>query len=129
MKTRQVVGVLADCDAGFRRQGRQEQPAHAAHRAELSRRAARRRLLRRRLIHHDRRHRLVPRWVPASDAAPCRLPSRLRYRAMLERLLVVAGHDESWSHLEVIDIDSDGEIDCLRIHLTNGDTMIWELGR
>jgi hypothetical protein len=42
---------------------------------------------------------------------------------------MIAGHDESWWQIEVIDVDSDGEIDLLRIRFINGDTMTWETGR
>ena len=45
---------------------------------------------------------------------------------------MIAGDDESWWQIEVIDVDSDGEIDLVRIHLVNlinGDTMVWEIGR
>ena len=40
---------------------------------------------------------------------------------------MTAGVDESWWHIEGIDVDSDGEIDLVRIHLVNlinGDTMV-----
>jgi hypothetical protein len=62
-----------------------------------------------------------------SGAVPAPIPIRLP--RLLERLLMIAGDDESWWHIEVIDVDSDGEIDLLRIHLINGDTMVWEIGR
>ena len=64
-----------------------------------------------------------------SGAVPAPIPIRLP--RLLERLLMIAGDDESWWQIEVIDVDSDGEIDLLRIHLVNinGDTMVWEIGR
>jgi cyanophycinase len=62
-----------------------------------------------------------------SGAVPAPIPIRLP--RLLERLLMIAGDGESWWQIEVIDVDSDGEIDLLRIHLINGDTMIWEIGR
>jgi cyanophycinase len=62
-----------------------------------------------------------------SGAVPAPIPIRLP--RLLERLLMIAGDDESWWQIEVIDVDSDGEIDLLRIHLINGDTMVWEIGR
>jgi len=40
-----------------------------------------------------------------------------------------AGVDESWWQIEAIDVDADGDIDLLRIHLINGDTMVWEIRR
>jgi cyanophycinase len=61
-----------------------------------------------------------------SGAVPAPIPIRL---PLLERLLMIAGDDESWWQIEVIDVDSDGEIDLLRIHLINGDTMVWAIGR
>ena len=42
---------------------------------------------------------------------------------------MTAGDDENWWRIEVIDVDSDGEIDLLRIHLINGHTMVWEIVR
>jgi hypothetical protein len=48
-------------------------------------------------------------------------------RLLLERLLMIAGDDESWWRIEVIDADSDGDIDQLRIHLINGNTIVWEI--
>ena len=48
--------------------------------------------------------------------------------ALLERLLMIAGDDESWWQIEVIDVDSDGDFDLVRIHLVNGDTKVWEIG-
>ena len=45
---------------------------------------------------------------------------------------MMAGDDESWWQMEAIDVDADGEIDLLRIHLVSlisGDTMVWEIGR
>ena len=50
---------------------------------------------------------------------------------MVERLLLVAGYGESWWQLEAVDVDSDGEIDLLRIHLVNlinGDTFLKQIG-
>ncbi len=46
---------------------------------------------------------------------------------LLERLVTIAGAVESWSHIEFMDIDSDGEIDFLRIHLINGDAIVWAI--
>jgi cyanophycinase len=62
-------------------------------------------------------------------AVPVSIP--LGLPRLLERLLMLAGDDESWRQIEVIDLDSDGEIDLLRVHLVsiNGDTMVWEIGR
>ena len=62
-----------------------------------------------------------------SGAVPASIPIRLP--RLVERLLLVAGDDESWWQIEVIDVDSDGEIDLVRIHLINGDTMVWEIVR
>ena len=65
-----------------------------------------------------------------SGAVPASIP--LGLPRLVERLLMIAGDDESWWQIEVIDVDSDGEIDLLRIHLVdliNGDTMVWEIGR
>ena len=59
-----------------------------------------------------------------SGAAPAQIPIRLP--RLLERLLTMADDDDAWWHLEVIDADLDGEIDTLRIHLINGDTIVWE---
>ena len=60
-------------------------------------------------------------------AVPAPIPIGLP--RLLEHLLMIAGGDESWWHIEVIDVDADGEIDLLRIHLINGDTIVWEIGR
>ena len=68
---------------------------------------------------------------PGQGAAPAPIPIGLP-RLLLERLLMITGDDESWWQIEAIDVDSDGEIDLLRIHLVNpisGDTMVWEIGR
>ena len=46
---------------------------------------------------------------------------------LLEYLLMIAGDHDRWLHFEVIDLDLDGEIDFLRIHLLNGDTVVWEV--
>jgi cyanophycinase len=65
-----------------------------------------------------------------SDAVAASIP--LGLPRLLERLLMIAGDDERWWRIEVIDVDSDGEIDLVRIHLVNlinGDTMVWEIGR
>ena len=61
-----------------------------------------------------------------SGAVPAPIPIRLP--RLLERLLMIAGDDERWWQIEVIDVDADGEIDLLRIHMINGDTMVWEIG-
>jgi cyanophycinase len=64
------------------------------------------------------------------SAVPAGIPIRLLLQ--LERLLMLAGDDERWSQIELIDVDSDGDIDLLRIHLVNllsGDTMVWEIRR
>jgi cyanophycinase len=64
-----------------------------------------------------------------SGSVPAPVPIRLL--RLLERLLMIAGDHESWWQIEAIDVDSDGEIDLLRIHLVNinGDTMVWEIER
>ena len=64
----------------------------------------------------------------SAASAPAPIPISLP--RLLERLLMIAGDDERWWQIEVIDVDSDGEIDLLRIHLINlinGDTMVWEI--
>ena len=63
----------------------------------------------------------------AAIAPPAPIPITLP--RLLERLLMIAGDDESWRQIEVVDVDSDGEADLLRIHLINGDTIVWEIGR
>jgi hypothetical protein len=65
-----------------------------------------------------------------SGTVPAPIPDKLPQ--LLELLLMIAGDDKSWWHIEVIDADSDGEIDLVRIHLvnlTNGETILWEIGR
>ena len=59
-----------------------------------------------------------------NDVVP--LPIPITLPRLLERLLMTAGDDQSWWQIEVIDLDSDGEIDLLRVHLFNGDTIVWE---
>lgn len=64
-----------------------------------------------------------------SDAVPASIP--LGPPHLVERLLLVAGYGESWWQLEAVDVDSDGEIDLLRIHLVNlinGDTFLKQIG-
>ncbi len=61
-----------------------------------------------------------------SGAVPAPSPIKLP-RLLLERLLMIAGDNESWWRIEVIDADSDGDIDLLRIHLINGNTIVWEI--
>jgi cyanophycinase len=64
-----------------------------------------------------------------SGAVPAPMPIWLP--RLLERLLMIAGDDESRWRIEVIDVDSDGEMDLVRIHLVNlinGDTTVWEIG-
>jgi cyanophycinase len=58
-------------------------------------------------------------------------PASIALQPLLERLLMTAASDQSSWQIEVVDVDSDGEIDVVRIHLINinGDTMIWEIGR
>jgi cyanophycinase len=63
----------------------------------------------------------------SGGAVPAPIPIGLP--RLLERLLMIAGDDESWWQIEVIDVDSDGEIDLLRLHLINGDTIVWEIWR
>ena len=85
--------------------------------------------------------------VPPADSSRLAAPSRTTVKTgdergtvapsipfglsrLVERLLMIAGVDESWRHIEVIDIDSDGEIDLVRIHLVNlinDHTMVWEI--
>jgi cyanophycinase len=65
-----------------------------------------------------------------SDAVPASIPIGLQ--RLVERVLMTVGADESWWQIEVIDVDSDGDIDLVRIHLVNlinGDTRVWEIGR
>jgi cyanophycinase len=59
--------------------------------------------------------------VNGNDAVPA--PGPLRLPRLLERFLMIAGEDGSWSEIEAVDFDSDGDIDLLRIHFINGDTM------
>jgi cyanophycinase len=59
--------------------------------------------------------------VPASIA--------LGLPRLVERLLMMAGAGETWWQIELVDVDSDGEIDLLRIHLINGDTIDWQVRR
>jgi cyanophycinase len=54
-------------------------------------------------------------------------PMPIELPRLLERLLMIAGDDRNWSQIEVIDLDLDGEIDLVRIHLSNGETMVWEI--
>jgi hypothetical protein len=63
---------------------------------------------------------------PGSGTVP---PIPIKLPQLLERLLMIAGVDESWWQIEVIDVDWDGKIDLLRIHLINGDAMVWEIVR
>jgi cyanophycinase len=51
------------------------------------------------------------------SAVPAPIPIKLP--RLLEHLLMIAGADESWWQIEVIDVDADGEVDLLRIHLVN----------
>ena len=53
-------------------------------------------------------------------------PRPIALPRMLAPLLAIAADDESWWQIEMVDVDSDGEIDLLRIHLTNGDTVVVE---
>jgi hypothetical protein len=56
-------------------------------------------------------------------------PSPTKLPRLLERLLMVIGDGGTWSEIETIDVDGDGEIDLLRVHLINGDTIVWEIRR
>jgi len=70
--------------------------------------------------------------VPADQtrsSAASAPPIPLELSRLVERLLMNAGVDESWWQIEAIDVDADGDIDLLRIHLINGDTMVWEIRR
>jgi hypothetical protein len=60
-------------------------------------------------------------------AVPASIP--LGLPRLVELLLMTAGDDASWWQIEVFDVDSDGEIDLLRIHLLNGDTVVWQMRR
>jgi cyanophycinase len=64
-------------------------------------------------------------WRLAAPSIP------LGLQRLVERVLMTVGAEESWWQIEVIDADSDGEIDLVRIHLVNpinGDTRVWEIG-
>jgi cyanophycinase len=62
---------------------------------------------------------------PGTGSVPAPIPSTLA--RLIDRLLMVAGVDESWDQIEVVDVDSDGAIDLVRIHLISGDTVVWEV--
>jgi len=69
---------------------------------------------------------------PGNGSGAVTAPIPIKLERLLERLLLIAGVDEGWWQIEVIDVDSDGEIDLVRIHLVNlinGDSMVWEIGR
>jgi hypothetical protein len=71
-----------------------------------------------------------PRGSDGSGAVAASIPLGLPQLA--ERLLMIAGVNETWWQIEIVDVDSDGDIDVLRIHLVNlidGDTRIWEIRR
>jgi cyanophycinase len=70
---------------------------------------------------------------PAASSPPAVASSiPLALPRLAERLLMIAGVNETWWQIEIVDVDSDGDIDVLRIHLVNlidGDTRIWEIRR
>jgi hypothetical protein len=62
-----------------------------------------------------------------TGAVPASIP--LGLPRLVERLLLIAGVAENWEQIEVVDVDSDGDVDLLRIHLVNGDTILWQIRR
>ena len=73
-----------------------------------------------------------PRAVSAASAGTAPSARTLDVPRLVEHALTITGGADRWWSVETVDIDSDGEIDHLRIHVINlisGDEMIWEIVR